>query len=91
MYPSVEGAHLHVFKDQAKAAVGTLTTRLQSNKQKNFEKKNLFFVGIFKATDEQSLIRIRKSAVRIRIRTSFKTCSAYCPSIVEPLLANQNI
>ncbi len=36
----------------------------KNNKQKNFEKENLFFVGILSATDEKSRVRIRKSAVR---------------------------
>ncbi len=39
------------------------------NKQRHFEKKNLLFVGILSAADENSRIRIqiRKSVVRIRI------------------------
>ncbi len=38
----------------------------KSNKQKKFEKK-IIFVGILSATDVKS--RIRKSVIRIRIRT----------------------
>ncbi len=41
----------------------------QKNLEKNLE-KNLFFVGILTATDEKSRIRIRKSVVWIRIRTT---------------------
>jgi hypothetical protein len=43
------------------------------NKQENVEKRNLFFVGILKATDEKTgiLIRILNLVVRIRGSGSF--------------------
>jgi hypothetical protein len=38
------------------------------------EKFDLFFVGIMSATDEKSMIRIRKSVVRIRGSRSVPKC-----------------
>jgi len=45
--------------------------RTVRNEQKNL-KTNLFFVGIFKATEEKSRIRIRKPVVRIRAGPDLK-------------------
>ncbi len=54
VYPRVEGAHLHVFKDQAKRAVGTLTRSIHLHcyafincKDAIFDKKNKKILALF--------------------------------------------
>ncbi len=55
----------------------------ESNKQYKYGKTNLFFVGILEVTDEKSRIRIRKSSVRIRIRTKMSGSLPYLTGTVR--------
>jgi hypothetical protein len=54
------------------------------NKQNN-SVKNHIFVGIFKVTDEKSMIRIRNRSVRIQGSGSVSKCHGTGPLILTPV------